>query len=108
MNNGCQGHVRPFIGRKGLYIEGSVSPPIFGVLVKIISAGDSPSSHMRTGEVAFETETGDNGVYISGPLYDDVNYSVEAFKVSNSYPTHVLSQATMVSILILVDHCMMT
>lgn len=65
-----------------MYIEGSVSPPIFGVHVKIISAGDSLNSHLRSGEIAFETETGNDGVYVCGPLYDDVSYSVEASKVS--------------------------
>ncbi|CAM8928070.1 unnamed protein product [Rhodiola kirilowii] len=80
VNGGCQGHLQPFLGRLGLYIEGSVSPPISGVQIKIISTGDSLNSPLITGEVAIETETGTNGVFIGGPLYDDVGYNVEASK----------------------------
>uniref|UniRef100_A0A7N0VIJ7 Carbohydrate-binding-like fold protein n=1 Tax=Kalanchoe fedtschenkoi TaxID=63787 RepID=A0A7N0VIJ7_KALFE len=79
VNDGCQGH-QPFLGRLGLYIEGSVSPPISGVHIKILSAGDSLISLLRTGEIALETETDNDGFFISGPLYDDVNYNVEASK----------------------------
>ncbi|KAL9675142.1 hypothetical protein QQ045_003343 [Rhodiola kirilowii] len=37
-------------------------------------------SPLGIGEVAIETETGTNGIFIGGPLYDDVGYNVEAYE----------------------------
>lgn len=80
-NDGCQASVPPFSGRMGLYIEGSVSPPLSGVNIKIIAAGDSPNSPFKKGELALETATGGDGFFVGGPLYDDITYNIEASKV---------------------------
>ncbi|KAK9281445.1 hypothetical protein L1049_004347 [Liquidambar formosana] len=80
INDGCQALIPPFSGRLGLYIEGSVSPPLPGVYVRIIAAGDSSNAPLKRGELALETTTGTDGIFVGGPLYDDVVYSVEASK----------------------------
>lgn len=36
---------------------------------------------MKPAEVVHETSTGEDGVFIGGPLYDDITYNVEASKV---------------------------
>ncbi|KAG0480871.1 hypothetical protein HPP92_011729 [Vanilla planifolia] len=76
--DGCQAAVPVIVGRPGLYVEGSVSPPLFGVNIKIIAAGDSINSPLRTGDLAQVTETGVDGLFSAGPLYDDIFYKVEA------------------------------
>lgn len=78
--DGCQSSIPPFAGRLGMYIEGSVSPPLNGVVVKIIAAGDSQSAPLKQGDLALETTTGTDGLYVAGPLYDDIRYSIEASK----------------------------
>lgn len=80
-NDGCQAPVPPFSGRLGLYIEGSVAPPISGVYIRIVAAGDSSNTPLRKGEVAFETTTEADGLFIGGPLYDDISYNIDASKV---------------------------
>ncbi|KAK4367254.1 hypothetical protein RND71_015134 [Anisodus tanguticus] len=80
MQDGCQSLIPPFAGRLGLYIEGSVSPPLDDVVVKIIAAGDSQSAPLKQGDLALETTTGTDGLFVTGPLYDDISYSVEASK----------------------------
>lgn len=80
-NDGCQSSIAPFSGRLGLYIEGSVSPPISGVDVKVIAAGDSENAPLRKGEAALRTTTGSDGSFVGGPLYDDITYNIEASKV---------------------------
>ncbi|KAL9239761.1 hypothetical protein vseg_014053 [Gypsophila vaccaria] len=79
-HDGCLAPVPSFTGRLGLYIEGSVSPPISGVNLRIIAAGDSQSAPLKKGELALETSTGPDGVFIAGPLYDDISYTNEASK----------------------------
>ncbi|KAL8138821.1 hypothetical protein V2J09_004822 [Rumex salicifolius] len=76
----CQEMVPSFSGRMGLYIDGSVTPPISGVSIRIVAAGNSPSAQLKKGEVALETKTDADGVFVGGPLYDDIKYTVVASK----------------------------
>ena len=80
-HDGCQASVPPFSGRPGLYIEGSVSPPLSGDYIKIIAAGDSHNAPFKKGDLALETTTGTDGLFVGGPLYDDISYNIEASKV---------------------------
>lgn len=77
--NGCQAAIPLFSGRLGLYIEGSVSPPLSDVYIRIIAGADSQNA-LKADEVVLETTTGEDGVFIGGPLYDDITYNVEASK----------------------------
>ncbi|GMY17071.1 nodal modulator 3 [Fagus crenata] len=77
---GCQAPVPAFSARLGLYIEGSVSPPLSGVHIRILAAGDSHIAALKSGELVLETTTEMDGSFIGGPLYDDITYSVEASK----------------------------
>ncbi|CAH1417541.1 unnamed protein product [Lactuca virosa] len=78
--NGCQASVPPFSGRLGLYIEGSVSPPLPDVVIRIIAAGDSQNGQIKKNELAFSTTTNTDGLFVVGPLYDDITYHIEASK----------------------------
>ncbi|KAJ8623402.1 hypothetical protein MRB53_031931 [Persea americana] len=97
---GCQATIPPFVGRPGLYIEGSVSPALSDVDIRIVAAGESVNAPLLKGELALETKTGVDGSFIGGPLYDDTNYRVEASKPgyhlkpigSNSFSCQKLSQ----------------
>ena len=80
-HDGCQPPVPSFTGRLGLYIEGSVSPPISGVNIKVVAAGDSHNAPLKKGDVAFETSTEPDGTFVAGPLYDDIDYTIDASKV---------------------------
>jgi hypothetical protein len=80
---GCQAPVPAFSARLGLYIEGSVSPPLSGVHIRILAAGDSHIAALKSGELVLETTTEMDGSFIGGPLYDDITYSIEASKVRN-------------------------
>ncbi|XP_034210549.1 nodal modulator 1 isoform X2 [Prunus dulcis] len=79
-NDGCQASIPPFSGRLGLYIKGSVSPPLSDVHIKILAAGDSRIAQLKDGELVLETTTGKDGSFVGGPLYDEITYSVEASK----------------------------
>ncbi|EEF47245.1 carboxypeptidase regulatory region-containingprotein, putative [Ricinus communis] len=79
-NDGCQASIPVFSGRPGLYIEGSVSPPLSGVYIKISAAEDSHVTLLKKDDLALETVTGMDGSFVGGPLYDDISYSVEASK----------------------------
>ncbi|CAA7030535.1 unnamed protein product [Microthlaspi erraticum] len=79
-NDGCQASVSPFTGRLGLYIKGSVSPPLPGVNIKVSAAKDSLISSLKKGAVAVETSTSADGSFVAGPLYDDIPYDTEASK----------------------------
>lgn len=79
-DDGCQSSAPPFSARPGLYIEGSVSPPLPDVHIKITAAGESPNALLRKGELALQTTTGLDGIFVGGPLYDDISYTVEASK----------------------------
>ncbi|KAF4370085.1 uncharacterized protein LOC115708837 [Cannabis sativa] len=79
-NDGCQAPIPQFSGRLGLYIKGSVSPQLSGVHIRILAAGDSQVAQLKNGELVLETATGTDGSFIGGPLYDDIDYHVEASK----------------------------
>ena len=81
--DGCQVSIPPFSGRPGIYIEGLVSPPLSGVHIRILAAGDSCFIALKKGDLALETVTGTDGIYVGGPLYGDISYSIEASKVWN-------------------------
>ncbi|URD77743.1 nodal modulator [Musa troglodytarum] len=78
--DGCQASIPPISGRVGLYIEGSVSPALDGVNIRITAMGSSSYVSLQKGDLAFETETGIDGSFTAGPLYDDISYKVEASK----------------------------
>ncbi|PON61743.1 Glucoamylase, starch-binding [Parasponia andersonii] len=79
-NDGCQAAIPLFSGRVGLYIKGSVSPPLSGVHIRILASGDSQIARLKNGQLVLETTTGVDGSFIGGPLYDDIDYHVEASK----------------------------
>ncbi|XP_028797029.1 nodal modulator 1 isoform X2 [Neltuma alba] len=79
-DSSCQAPVPTFLGRLGLYIEGSVSPPLSGVHIRILAAGDSRITGFKSGKSVLETITAADGSFVAGPLYDDVTYNVEASK----------------------------
>ncbi|KDP28277.1 hypothetical protein JCGZ_14048 [Jatropha curcas] len=79
-NDGCQASIPLFSGRPGLYLEGSVSPPLSDVYIKIIAAEDSHITVLKKDDIALETTTGTDGSFTGGPLYDDITYNVEALK----------------------------
>ncbi|KAI3940108.1 hypothetical protein MKW92_014647 [Papaver armeniacum] len=78
--NRCQDAIPSFSGRLGLYIEGSVSPTIPGVDIRVIAAGESSNVPLKKGGLAMKTTTGSDGLFVAGPLYDDIDYAVEASK----------------------------
>ncbi|KAF9619797.1 hypothetical protein IFM89_009319 [Coptis chinensis] len=98
--DGCQAKILPFSGRPGLYIKGSVSPPISGVDIRVVAADNSGNAPLQKGELVLETTTGPDGFFIGGPLYDDADYDIEALKLgyhlkrigSNSFSCQKLSQ----------------
>lgn len=83
--DGCQSPIPPIAGRVGLYFEGSVSPALDGVSIRVIAMGTSNYVSLQKGDLAFETETGADGSFTAGPLYDDIIYNVEASKVSSRW-----------------------
>lgn len=91
MNDGCQPLIPPFTGRVGLYTEGSVSPPLSGVHIKIVAAEDSQIAGLKKGDLALETTTGIDGYFVGGPLYDDITYSIAASKVCLFFFVFLLS-----------------
>lgn len=78
--NGCQDTIPPITAKTGLYLEGSVSPGTPDVNIKILAAGKSTYAHLNKGDVATETKTDSQGSFLAGPLYDDIEYKVEASK----------------------------
>lgn len=80
-DDNCQAYIPTFSCRLGLYIEGTVSPPLSGVHIRIFTAGDSNVTGLKNGELILETTTGTDGSFVAGPLYDDVGYTVQASKV---------------------------
>ena len=83
--DGCKASVPLFSGRPGLYIEGSVSPSLSDVSIKIIASGDSHNAQIKKNELAFATTTNEDGLFVGGPLYDDITYHIEASKVWTCY-----------------------
>ncbi|OMO63992.1 hypothetical protein CCACVL1_22113, partial [Corchorus capsularis] len=80
-NDGCQAPVPTFSGRLGLYLEGSVTPPISGVHVRIIAGQGGSIGQVEKGEVVLETATKADGSFVAGPLHDDKTYDIKASKV---------------------------
>ncbi|KAM7276017.1 hypothetical protein ACFE04_017883 [Oxalis oulophora] len=79
-NAGCQAPIPAFSGRPGLYIEGSVSPPLSDVHIRIVATIDSQTTSVKRGDIVLETSTGADGSFVGGPLYDDISYNVDAYK----------------------------
>ncbi|KAG1338774.1 nodal modulator 1 [Cocos nucifera] len=98
--DGCQAPIPPVVGQVGLYLEGSVSPALAGVNIRILAAGESSYAPLQKGDLAFETETGPDGSFTAGPLYSDTTYNIEASKPgyhvrkvgSNSFTCQKLGQ----------------
>ncbi|KAL4324796.1 hypothetical protein GQ457_11G002280 [Hibiscus cannabinus] len=78
-NDGCQASAPLFSGRLGLYLEGSVSPPISGVHIQIIAGDEGDIASVKKG-VMLETATEADGSFVAGPLYDDITYNIKASK----------------------------
>ncbi|EYU38423.1 hypothetical protein MIMGU_mgv1a000387mg [Erythranthe guttata] len=80
VQDGCQVPIASFSGRLGLYIEGSVSPPLSDVSIRVLAERESHISQLKQGDTVLETTTGTDGLFLAGPLYDDIGYSIEASK----------------------------
>lgn len=80
-DDNCQAYIPTFSCEVGAYIEGSVSPPLSGVHIRVFAAGDSSITALKNGELVLETTTGTDGSYVAGPLHNDIGYNVEASKV---------------------------
>ncbi|KAF9626257.1 hypothetical protein IFM89_031649, partial [Coptis chinensis] len=52
--DGCQEKILPFSGRSGLYIEGSVSPPISGVDIRVVTADNSGDAPLQKARLSFK------------------------------------------------------
>ncbi|XP_027924979.1 nodal modulator 1 [Vigna unguiculata] len=79
-DDNCQAYIPTFSCEVGAYIEGSVSPPLSGVHIRVFAAGDSSITTLKNGELVLETTTGTDGSYVAGPLHNDIGYNVEASK----------------------------
>ncbi|BAT86244.1 hypothetical protein VIGAN_04387700 [Vigna angularis var. angularis] len=79
-DDNCQAYIPTFSCEVGAYIEGSVSPPLSGVHIRVFAAGDSSITALKNGELVLETTTGTDGSYVAGPLHNDIGYNVEASK----------------------------
>ncbi|KAK6937266.1 hypothetical protein RJ641_030774, partial [Dillenia turbinata] len=64
--------------------KSSVSPPLLGVYISIIAERDNHNTELKKGELALEATTGTDGVFVRGPLCDDISYSIHAFKFAFS------------------------
>ncbi|RMX43282.1 hypothetical protein pdam_00020157 [Pocillopora damicornis] len=73
ISDDCPAAWAEFEGRKGVFIEGQITPPLSGVQIVISSAGEQPISDIKV-----ETDT--NGKYRVGPLHGGVEYSLAASK----------------------------
>ncbi|KAF9619698.1 hypothetical protein IFM89_008375 [Coptis chinensis] len=98
--DGCQEKILSFSGRPGLYIEGSVSPPISSVDIRVVTVDNSGDAPLQKGELVLETTIEPDGFFIGGRLYDDADYDIEASKLgyhlksigSSSFSRQKLSQ----------------
>ncbi|CAJ1874972.1 unnamed protein product [Sphenostylis stenocarpa] len=79
-DDNCQAYIPTFSCQVGAYIEGSVSPPLSGVHIRVFAAGGSSITALKSGELVLETTTDTDGSYVAGPLYNDIGYDVEASK----------------------------
>ena len=80
-DDNCQAYIPAFSCQVGAYIEGSVSPPLSGVHIRVFAAGASSITAFKSGELVLETTTDADGSYVAGPLHNDIGYNVEASKV---------------------------
>jgi hypothetical protein len=71
-SKGCPPPIEAFTGRKGKFLSGKVTPAISGVKIVI------ESSSMSEAPVTISADS--NGVYSAGPLYDDEEYTVSAWR----------------------------
>nr|CAD1833216.1 unnamed protein product [Ananas comosus var. bracteatus] len=78
--SGCQDTIPAIVGRVGLYLEGSVSPALSGVSIRVIATEKSTYTPLDKGGLALQTETSSDGSFSAGPLYDDISYNIEASK----------------------------
>ncbi|KFM75821.1 Nodal modulator 3, partial [Stegodyphus mimosarum] len=66
----CLENAVEIIGKKGLFLNGSVTPPLGGVSIKVLVK--------KTHELYTETITDDTGKFLVGPLEDESDYIVNA------------------------------
>ncbi|GFT64984.1 nodal modulator 2 [Nephila pilipes] len=66
----CMENAVEIIGKKGLFLNGSVTPAIEGVTIKVLLK--------KTNELYTETLTDNNGSFLVGPLEDESDYIVTA------------------------------
>eukprot|EP01126_Amoeba_proteus_P002910 TRINITY_DN10947_c0_g1_i1.p1 TRINITY_DN10947_c0_g1~~TRINITY_DN10947_c0_g1_i1.p1 ORF type:complete len:1179 (+),score=219.89 TRINITY_DN10947_c0_g1_i1:119-3655(+) len=69
--NECPSSLSEIKARPGLYLNGSVIPPVSGVSITV--------TKIKTNEVVKTIETDESGEYSAGPLYDNFEYHVSAF-----------------------------
>ncbi|KAE9551164.1 hypothetical protein FO519_005609 [Halicephalobus sp. NKZ332] len=69
----CNEEKLKFTSEKGSFIEGSIVPPVEGVLVKA-------TNNIKADAQVLSAETSKNGKYVIGPLSKISDYSVEAEK----------------------------
>ncbi|KAF9625718.1 hypothetical protein IFM89_026526 [Coptis chinensis] len=83
--------ILPFsCGRSGLYIEGSVSPPISGVDIRVVTADNSGGASSAKGELVLETTNPNRMVSLLVGLYMMIfDYEIEASKISKLSPSSV-------------------
>ncbi|KAL2453710.1 Carbohydrate-binding-like fold [Abeliophyllum distichum] len=86
--DGCQAPISPFSGRLGL----SVSPPLSDVHIRVIADGESHNASLKQGDLALETSTGTDGLFIAGPLYDDITYTIKASKKFSRISVRIYSK----------------
>lgn len=73
ISDDCPAAWAEFEGRKGVFIEGQITPPLSGVQIVISAGGEQPITDIKV-----ETDT--NGKYRVGPLHGGVEYSLAASK----------------------------
>ncbi|KAJ7333033.1 Nodal modulator [Desmophyllum pertusum] len=73
ISDDCPAAWAEFEGRKGVFIEGRVSPALSGVQIVITSGGEKPTTEITV-------ETDNDGKYRVGPLHGGIEYSLAASK----------------------------
>jgi len=90
----CPPPIPAFHARPGLYLSGTVSPPLEGIHISVYVDEASKVKRETSGEALTVVQTDANGNYKAGPLYDDQTYRVLAtkegfhFKEDRSNPGH--------------------
>nr|GEZ86776.1 eukaryotic translation initiation factor 3 subunit B-like [Tanacetum cinerariifolium] len=62
------------------------------VSIKIIASRVSHNAQIKKNELAFATATDEDGLFVGGPLYDDINYRIEASKKMLHVPNEEFSK----------------